>query len=150
MTNLINEQIKQATFIKAPAATIYDVITTGAGWDAFFTHGAEVNPRPGGHIMFRWKNWGPEFYTGSDGGPVLEADPPRRFVFQWGVKYRSTITFDLTEEHGGTTVRLTDRGHPDTPEGRARILECAAGWGEALTLLKFYIEHGIVYTPPQK
>ena len=30
------------------------------------------------------------------------------------------------------------------------MLECAAGWGEALTLLKFYVEHGVVYTPPQK
>jgi len=30
------------------------------------------------------------------------------------------------------------------------ILECASGWGEALTLLKFYIEHGIVYAQLKK
>ncbi len=29
-------------------------------------------------------------------------------------------------------------------------LECVGGWGEALTLLKFYIEHGIAYTHPKK
>ena len=29
-------------------------------------------------------------------------------------------------------------------------MECAAGWGEALTLLKFYLEHGVTYgeVPP--
>jgi len=30
------------------------------------------------------------------------------------------------------------------------ILERASGWGEAATLLKFYIEHGIVYKRPKK
>jgi hypothetical protein len=30
------------------------------------------------------------------------------------------------------------------------MLECASGWGEALTLLKFYIEKGLVYTGPEK
>lgn len=29
-------------------------------------------------------------------------------------------------------------------------LECAAGWGEAITLLKFYLEHGLIYTTPQR
>ena len=24
-------------------------------------------------------------------------------------------------------------------------MECATGWGEALALLKFYLEHGVVY-----
>ncbi len=40
--------------------------------------------------------------------------------------------------------------YPNSPEGRGNMLDCASGWGEALTLLKFYLEHGIVYTPPEK
>jgi len=30
------------------------------------------------------------------------------------------------------------------------ILECACGWGEALALLKFYLEHNLTYTQPKK
>ena len=149
MGDLIMEPIRQATFIKASAERVYDTITSGKGWDAFFTKGSEVDPRPGGRITFRWKDWGPDLYTTSAGGPVLEAVRPKRFVFQWGEKMRSTVAFALTAEHGGTTVRLTETGYPDTPEGRAMALECAAGWGEALTLLKFYLEYGIVYKGPK-
>ena len=73
-----------------------------------------------------------------------------RFVFQWGTRYPSTVSFELHAEHGGTTVRLTESGYPNSSEGRDAMLECASGWGEALTLLKFYIEHGVIYTPPKK
>ena len=45
----------------------------------------------------------------------------------------------------GAIIRLREYGYEDTPSGRRGILECAAGWGEALTLLKFYVEHGITY-----
>ena len=50
---------------------------------------------------------------------------------------------DGADDYGGG-------GTPNTPEGRDMILECASGWGEAATLLKFYIEHGVVYTPPRR
>lgn len=150
MAEQITEQVRQATFINVSPDKVYDTITTGKGWDAFFTNGTEVDARPGGKITFCWKDWGPDFYTTSAGGPVLEAEKPRCFVFQWGKEYLTTITFDLKEEYGGTTVRLTEGGYPDTPKARSMMLECASGWGEALTLLKFYLEFGIVYTPPKK
>jgi hypothetical protein len=43
-------------------------------------------------------------------------------------------------------VHLTEKGYTNTPGGRRNMLECASGWGEALTLLKFYLEHGVTYT----
>ncbi len=150
MDEIIKEKIRQTTFIKATPEKVYDTITSGEGWNAFFTKDTEVVPRPGGQIMFRWVDWGPSFYTTSAGGPVLEAERPHRFVFQWGEKYKTTITFDLKAEHGGTVVHLTEEGYPNTSEGRDMMLECASGWGEALTLLKFYLEFGVVYTPPEK
>ena len=42
-------------------------------------------------------------------------------------------------------MRLREHGYPDTPEGMAGLMSCATGWGEALTLLKFYVEHGLRY-----
>ena len=37
MDNIIKEPIRQATFIKASAEKVYDTITRGEGWNAFFT-----------------------------------------------------------------------------------------------------------------
>ncbi len=54
----------------------------------------------------------------------------------------------LSEQSGGTVLRLTEQGHANDSKGRAMALECAAGWGEAITLLKFYLEHGITYSTP--
>ncbi len=62
----------------------------------------------------------------------------------------STVEFDLRAEFGGTVIRLYEYGYPDSSEGLKNLLECASGWGEALALLKFYLEQGIVYTQPQK
>jgi hypothetical protein len=31
------------------------------------------------------------------------------------------------------------------PDGLRAMLDCSAGWGEALTLWKYYVEHGIRY-----
>ena len=63
------------------------------------------------------------------------------------VSYLTTVAIDLTEMPGGegTAVRLIETGYPDTPGGLAALLNCAAGWGEALTLLKFWLEHGVRY-----
>ena len=148
MVELIDSEIKQATLIRAPAATVYDALTTGAGLDSWFTSGSEVDRQSGGKIVFRWKNWGPDNYTLDATGTVLEVDRPKRFVFQWypeDKSYATTIevTFEAVEE--GTVVRLREYGYHNTPAGIAATLECAAGWGEAITLLKYYVEHGHTY-----
>ena len=46
---------------------------------------------------------------------------------------------------GGTVVTVTESGHTASPKDLEALVECASGWGEALTLLKVYLEHGITY-----
>jgi len=150
MAEIIAEKICQETFIKASPEKVYDTITSGEGWNAFFTAETSVKAIPGGTITFRWKDWGPNFYTHSAGGPVLEADRGKKFSFKWGTENPSIVTFELTGKFGGTVVKVTEEGYPNTSQGRASMLSCASGWGEAVTLLKFYLEHGIVYTQPQE
>lgn len=108
-----------------------------------------MDPRPGGEIGFCWKAWGPHAITAEDGGPILEAKRPRRFVFQWSpdnATYRTTVEFDLTpRDFGNAVVTVRAHGYHDTPQGRKALLGCATGWGEVLTLLKFYVEHRIHY-----
>lgn len=148
MNEIGDLEIRHATFIRAAPERVYEVFTTGEGLDAWFTEGAEVDARPGGEIHFRWRDWGPDKVTAEDGGPVLEAIRPRRFVFQWHPEdesYATTVAVDFIPEEGGTTVRLHESGYQDTPSSRVCLMDCAAGWGEALTLLKMYVEHGIRY-----
>jgi len=151
MADLFDGKIKQRTYIAVPPEKVYDTITDPKEWDAFFTTGMQLDPKPGGVCNFAWKDWGPDSYTLTAPGKVVEAVRPEQFIFQWGREgSETTVRFELSAEHGGTVVTLTEDGYKDTPDGRAMILECASGWGEALTLLKFYIEHGIVYAGPVK
>jgi uncharacterized protein YndB with AHSA1/START domain len=144
----LNLEIRYAILVRAPRDRVYDGIATADGLDGWFTEGAEVDPRPGGHIRFRWRDWGAERLTLEDGGPILEARRPERFVFQWSPdnpSYRTTVQLDFENDQRGTIIRVMERGYQDTPSGRKAIMNCAAGWGEALALWKFWIEHGLRY-----
>jgi uncharacterized protein YndB with AHSA1/START domain len=140
--------IRYGTYIDAPPARVYETLATATGWDAWFTQGAEVDARPGGSIRFRWVAFGVDRVTGEDGGPVVEALPPRRFAFRWTPgDTTTTVALDLEPRGRGTVVRITESGHSTSAGDLAALVDCAAGWGEALTLLKLYLEHGITYGP---
>jgi uncharacterized protein YndB with AHSA1/START domain len=140
--------VRHKTLIHAEAERVFEALTTAEGLDSWFTDGAQVDPRPGGSIHFRWVGWGPEEISAEDGGLVLEAERPRRFVFQWHPdepSYATTVEINIEAIGDNTIVSLLEHGYHDTPSGRYACLNCAAGWGEALTLLKFYVEHGLRY-----
>jgi uncharacterized protein YndB with AHSA1/START domain len=140
--------IEHAVYIRTSRERVYDAFTTARGLDGWFTSGAVVDARPGGEIRFQWMDWGPDHVAGTDGGPVLEARRPERFVFQWqpdNPSYATTVEVHFEAVEGGTVVRLCEHGYPDTASGQKAALGCATGWGEALTLLKFYVEHGLRY-----
>ncbi len=148
MPELLPLEIRHATLIRAEPERVYDALTTAEGLDGWFTSGASVDPWPDGEIRFRWRDWGPDRIADEDGGLVLEARSPERFVFQWRPDRSgepTTVEIELERVTEGTVVRLREHGYHDTPTGREKLAECAAGWGEALTLLKFYVEHGIRY-----
>ena len=127
---------------------VYKALTTSEGLDAWFTTGAQVDSSPGGEIHFRWKDWGPDHITAEDGGPVLEAIPPNRIVFQWHPDlpdYATTVEINIEPDYDGTIVSLREYGYADTPSAHSAMMNCATGWGEAITLLKFYLEYGLHY-----
>ena len=148
MTEIMKNAIKQRTYIKASPEKVYDTITTSRGWDAFFTNGFEADLRPNGILYFRWKDWGPDFYTTEVKGKVISCKKPEFFSFEWGTKIPSIVEFKLEAKWDGTLVTLSEYGYPHTEKGIDNMLECAAGWGEAVTLLKFYLGHNIVYQQP--
>jgi uncharacterized protein YndB with AHSA1/START domain len=139
-------EIRVATLVRAPRERVYDAFTQAAELDSWFTTGAEVDPRPGGTMVWRWRDWGPASFTGEDSGPVLAARRPERYVFQWQAALGgTTVEVDFDEHEEGTVVRLREHGYPDSPAGWAGFADCSTGWGEALTLLKFWVEHGVRY-----
>ena len=59
------------------------------------------------HIEYRWKDWANKVSM-STSGPILQADRPHRFFFQWGEK-PSTIEFEFTPKDGGTYMTVRER-----------------------------------------
>jgi uncharacterized protein YndB with AHSA1/START domain len=138
--------ISYNTYIAASPKRVYETLTSASEWDAWFTQGSSVDARPGGEIVFRWVNFKVDRYTAEAVCPVLEAKPNERLVFQWTPgDSTTTITFTLEALGEGTVVRVVESGHSSSKKDLEALVECAAGWGEALTLLKFYLEHGMTY-----
>ena len=83
---LIDADIRHATFVRAHRERVYDLFATAEGLDAWFATGADVDARPGGSMVWRWKDWGPDRVTTVADGQVLEALRPDRFVFHLGLR----------------------------------------------------------------
>jgi uncharacterized protein YndB with AHSA1/START domain len=142
------EKVDFKTLIRVPAEQVFDALTTADGLDAWFTNGTSIDLRPGGEIIYRWKNYLIHNYTGELRGKVLEVDRPNRYVWEWaadsgGYDTHVVITFTGTDE--GTAVHLIETGYADTPDGMQDLLNRVSGWAEVLTLMKFYLEHGVRY-----
>lgn len=148
MPKLLDQQIEYKTFIRKPPKAVFETLTTAAGWDGWFTKGSEIDPKVGGILKLRWVNFGAERVTADEDCPIVEIVPNERFAFQWCTFSKdrpTTVTFDLKAESGGTMITLTETGYTDEPESLKWLVICSAGWGEALTLLKFYLEFGVTY-----
>lgn len=145
--------IRHSTFIDATPEAVYHALATGPGLDSWFTSGAEVDAREGGSIRFRWRNHGLDRANLEDGGAVLRADPGKRFTFQWcpsAPERPTTVDVRLTELGRGTRVDLEETGYGGSDEDLSACLGCAVGWGEALTLLKYALEHPRIYVHPSR
>ena len=89
----------------------------------------ELDPHPGGALLERW--------TDGDGrrhatrGAVVEADAPRRLRATWrddGWPAETEVTIGLTEERGGTWIRVTHSGRDKLPDGDALLATHRDGW----------------------
>lgn len=141
-------ELKFSTLVRAERERVFEAFATAEGWDSWFTQGTTMDPRPGGEFVARWRDWGVGRYDVDMQGKIVEVQPPERFVFRWWDMEPSratTVETQFKQDPRGTVVRLRECGYPDTPAAHTNMLEIAAGWGEALTLMKFYIEHGTTY-----
>lgn len=142
-------EIRHSVLIRAPREKVWAALTTAEGFDGWWgTRGSEIDLRPGGKLTLRWRDWGAEHQHNHDQhGVVIEVVRPHRFVYQWGSSTdgMTTVEFDLVERNDGTLLRLREHGFAPTAKGRESFGGNSLGWGEASTLLKFYVEHGLHY-----
>ncbi|MFC5734282.1 MULTISPECIES: SRPBCC family protein [Bacillaceae] len=140
--------INHKTYIKVPVEEVYKTVSTSQGWNAWFTDDTslEINSDGTGEIRLIWTNYGSENVNIEDGGKILEAIPNKKFVFQWSPgEQNSTVNFIFEPHEEGTLVILNETGYTNSEKDLKACIGCAVGWGEALTLLKIYLEYGIVY-----
>jgi len=143
--DIIEIPIEHKIIIRSPRERVFNAIATGKGLDQWFTKGSSVDVFEGGKIRFVWRDWGADHVDTEAEGPVLEYNAPERFVFKWWSTNPSTVEFDFKVIPEGTMVILKEHGYENSREGMDRCIECAIGWGQALTLMKFYLEHGVTY-----
>ena len=148
----MNPVVEHSTYIGASPQDVYDALATEKGLNSWFTTGSEVEARAGGSIVLRWENFGVDRLSAQDGGPVLTAEPGKEFAFKWcpgGPDQPTTVRFKLSPYGLGTRVDLTEEGYTSESEASlSAAMMCAVGWGEALTLLKYYLERPADYQHP--
>ena len=139
--------IQHTTYMKVTTEKVYEAISTEEGWNAWFTDETSIkwNQDGSGEIKLRWTSFGMKNEIIEDGGPILDSKQNEYFIFQWKPgESVTTVTFYLTTYKDGTLVRLIEEGYSQSNLDQIACLRCASGWGEALMMLKMYLEHGIV------
>ncbi|HEY1271904.1 MAG TPA: SRPBCC domain-containing protein [Terriglobales bacterium] len=139
------DAIVQEVTIKAPAKRIFEALTDPAQrikwWGAegrFQTTDMESDLRPGGKWMMRGNGVGGRPFTVR--GEYRQIEPPRLLIFTWlpdwqEDAFESLVRFELTENDGVTTVRLT---HSGLTTETSRLSH--KGWPQVLTWLQAYSE----------
>ncbi|MED3653138.1 SRPBCC domain-containing protein [Heyndrickxia sporothermodurans] len=140
-------EIEHSTYIKVEKEKVYEILSSPEGWNAWFTDDTSLtlNSEGTGDIRLKWTDFGSKKENIEDGGKILKAIPNKSFVFQWSPgESITTVSIKLEKYKDGTLVRLRETGYSSSEKDLAAYLGCAVGWGEALTLLKVYLEYGIV------
>lgn len=140
-----SDTIVQEITIKAPADRIFQALTDPGQlvkwWGAegrFQTTEMSADLRPGGNWMMRGTGMGGKPFAVR--GQYREIERPRLLVFTWLPDWQedateSLVRFDLEEQHGVTTVRLTHSGlTSDSARSSHR------GWPQILGWLQAYAE----------
>lgn len=134
--------VRHRLIVRAGSRKIWNALTT-TELEAWFATRVLIQwPKT---IHIRWKDWGPDKYTGDATWTIEEATPHGHFAFRWRShpSHPETRVDIRLVPHGPITrVEFQETGFGDDMDA---AMANATGWGEAMTLLKFYVEHGIAY-----
>lgn len=139
-------EIHHKVFIQVPIEKVFHALTTASEWNAWFTTECEIGHEIGASVRFTWRDYGIDHNNITDGGKIIGFNFPNHFGFTWRPgESETSVEFQLESLGGGTIVTLHEYNYSDCPKDLEAFKSSSVGWGEALTLLKFYLEHGVVY-----
>ncbi|MBK7820514.1 MAG: SRPBCC domain-containing protein [Tessaracoccus sp.] len=133
--------------VSRPRSRVYEAVADPAQLSAYFTTGgARGRLEPGSDVTWDFAD-----FPGAFPVDVLEADPPRRFVIQWGAEEGTTdagttrvvFEFESLDDDTRTLVTITETSWRPTSAGAAAAFGNCEGWTGMLAALKVWIEHGI-------
>lgn len=139
-------ELCHAALIHAYPEQVYDAFTTSDNLNCWFAIDATVDKHVDGIIQFRRANLLPDSRVVQDSGRILVMSRPKQFAFQRHPARNdqaTNVVVDFQPVSEGTVVHIRESGFRDTPSGQAALAKSSADWGEALVLLKVYLEHGI-------
>ncbi|HYF46121.1 MAG TPA: metalloregulator ArsR/SmtB family transcription factor [Acidimicrobiales bacterium] len=130
------------TYIESTPERVWEALTDPDLTEQYWTRRNEADSW---EVGSRWTHVRPDGTGDDGGGTVLESDPPRRLVFDWGTldeedPHLSRVSFDI-EPHGDI-VRLTVT-HEDLFDEVA-FQNISQGWPAVLSNLKSLLETGRV------
>lgn len=126
---MVPDQIEHQIHIAAPVERVWELLTEPEHVQVWFAFGgAEIDLRPGGAVVYRWKEHG-EYH-----GVVERVEPPHLYSLRHaqvpGERPRqgnsTFVEYTLTAQDGGTRVRVVERGFreldmsPDEQAAHAR------------------------------
>jgi len=151
MTAATANRIDRTIEIGAPVERVWKALTTADQLSAWFRVSIEGPLTPGSHVWM--KSTDPQYAGMRFQVRIVEADPPRRFVWEWHpgavdptVDYDrepwTRVTFVLEPAAGGTRVTLSETGFDQISLARrAKVFEDnSQGWAEVLQWLRAYAE----------
>ncbi|KTB48103.1 SRPBCC family protein [Dehalogenimonas alkenigignens] len=129
---MADKTIVQLAVFEAPARRVFEALTDSAQHSAFTGAAASIDARPGGSFSA---------YDGYISGKFLELEPGARYVQRWRASdwpegVFSTVSVELGEKRGVSTLRFTQQGVPE-----AFAEEIAQGWHDFYwDRLRLYLE----------
>jgi uncharacterized protein YndB with AHSA1/START domain len=104
--------VHQTVHIDAPRERVFELLTDPEQLPRWIPV-TVLEPRVGGRFEFARGEWLAE-------GEVVAFDPPRLVAYTWDWRNqpmgaRTEVRWELEEDEGGTTVRLSHTGFPEGP-----------------------------------
>lgn len=135
------EAVELEIVIAAAADTVWQALVSPEHRAAWWSY-LELDPRPGGIVVERWRNDAGREVTTS--GHILELEPPRRLRCTWQDDDWSAFTeveLELRSENETTRVSLRHAGWERLGgDGARRAAAHRTGWWLHLDNLKSYAE----------
>jgi uncharacterized protein YndB with AHSA1/START domain len=133
--------------VARPCADVYEAVADPAQLSRYFTTGGARGRLEAGQEV----EWDFHDFPGAFPVTVVEADPPRRIVIEWGGeatadpsgRTRTVFEFEPVDGDTRTLVTITETSWLATPEGAKAAFGNCEGWTGMLAALKAWVEHGI-------